>query len=48
MTDHTGTIYTKNKTKLSWSIGSSAACDKNQTGQQRDQSYRSGLLQNQN
>lgn len=35
----------KNETKLSLMIRSSVVCDKNQTGQQRDWSYRCGLHQ---
>ena len=34
--DYTGAVYTKNNTKLSWSIRSGVICDKNQIGQLHD------------
>ena len=43
MIDHTGAIYAKNNTKLSWPIRSGANCDENQIRQLHDQSYRCGL-----
>ena len=36
MTDCTSVEYTKNDTKLSWSIRSSMIYDENQSGQRRD------------
>lgn len=43
VSDHTGTIYVENESKLSWPIGSGAINDKNQTRQLGDQSYNNGL-----
>ena len=31
LTNHTGTVYTKNKTKLSWPIRLGVVCDNNMT-----------------
>ena len=33
MTNYIGSVYTKNDTKLSWSIGLGVDCDENQIGQ---------------
>ena len=46
MTNHTGTVYTKNETELSWLIESGIVCDENQKGQWRDQSYKSAYAEN--
>ena len=32
MTDHTNTVYAKNKTELPWQIESGIECDENQIG----------------
>ena len=47
MTDHTNTVYAKNKTELPWQIESGIECDENQIGQLCDWSYRCGLHQKQ-
>ena len=43
MTDRKGVVYTKNETKLLWSIELNVIFDENQIEQRRDWSYRSGL-----
>ena len=48
MTDRTDVVYTKNKTELLWPIKPGMIYDENRIGQQRDQSYRSGVRWNQN
>ena len=37
VTNCTGVVYAKNEIEFLWSIRLSVMCDKNQTGQQRDQ-----------
>ena len=48
MIDHTNVVYAENETKLSCPLGLGTVCDENHIAQQGDQSYRSGLSQNQN
>ena len=45
--DHTGAVYTKNETELSWPIRLSVIRDENQIEQQHDWSYRCDLRQKQ-
>ena len=48
MIDHIGTLYAPNETELSCLIKPGKVCDENQTGQQHDRLYKSGLFQNRN
>ena len=43
MVDRIDVVYVENETELPLSIRSNAVCDKNEIGQQRHQTYRSGL-----
>ena len=40
---HTGPLYPKNKTELSWPIRQDTVYDEDQTGQQRDWWYKCGV-----
>ena len=45
LTDHTGSVYAENRTKLSRPIGHNAVYHENQTGQLYDRSYKCDLSQ---